>query len=624
MLILVNYLYRLDRFSKLIVLFIGDFCISLISFLIAILLKSENVLFLFDLKYLILIFFTGFTSVIISNFLGIYQNITRYISFESIGIFFVSSALTGISIIIISYILSIFLPISISIIFILVNFICILGIRILFRTIYLDQIQSKNNTLIYGAGSGGLRLLSSLKDKSLYNVIAFVDDNVKLKNKKISGLSVFNSDELADTVKKYDVNTLLIAIPSANNKIRQSILKKVENLRIKILSVPNIDKILSGRFALSDLMNISVEELLGRDPIPPYENLLSKNITNKNIFISGAGGSIGGELSQQVIIQNPKSLILYDISEYNLYQIQNQIKNYLHKLEKEIKVYTILGNVNDKKRLTEIFRDFQINTIYHAAAYKHVPIIEENISEGINNNVFGTKIILETAIEEKVDSFILISTDKAVNPTSIMGASKRIAELICQSKMIANYDTKISIVRFGNVLNSSGSVIPLFKSQITNNEPVTITHKEVTRYFMTIPEAAQLVIQAGALHDGKSVYILDMGKPIKISKIAEDMIRSYGFIPTYNLDEYNKDKHNKILITINGLRKGEKLHEELFMNNKTNKTLHPKILSAEENPVSEEIVNKILKETKVAVKNNDIIQLNKILSHKNIGLIQSE
>jgi FlaA1/EpsC-like NDP-sugar epimerase len=485
---------------------------------------------------------------------------------------------------------------------------------------YFDQIQSNDNTLIYGAGNGGLRLLSSLGNNSLYNVVAFIDDNLEIKNKKISGLKVYHSSNIKKIIERNNIKTLLIAIPSASNKIRKTILQKIEDINIKVLSVPNIDSVLSGKLKFSDLNNISIEELLGRDPVPPISNLLSLNIKNKNVFVSGAGGSIGSEIARQVINQGPKSLILFDISEYSLYKIHNEINSLLTDLKYTTKVYAILGTVNNNKKLKKIFKKFEIDTIYHAAAYKHVPIIEENIVEGINNNIFGTKSIVESAIEENISSFILISTDKAVRPSSIMGATKRIAELVCQSNLNTNSKTQISIVRFGNVLDSSGSVIPLFKNQITNDKPITITHKDVTRYFMTIPEAAQLVIQAGAMSDGGNIYILDMGKPIKIANIAEKIIKLYGYTPTYNKEDFNQNKSNQVLITFTGLRRGEKLHEELFIDNDFKETEHPRIISSKEKILGKKEINLILNNIEESIENNDIENLKRILNHPSIEL----
>ena len=617
---IINYFFNLNRSIKLAILTISDFGILLFSFFISALLRLENILFFIEFNYLIFLIVSSSLSILTFLILGIYQNITRYISFESIKVFFIASISSGLIFFVISKNLNVYFPLSIPLIYILITFLGILGFRIFLRSMYFDQIQSNDNTLIYGAGNGGLRLLSSLGNNSLYNVVAFIDDNLEIKNKKISGLKVYHSSNIKKIIERNNIKTLLIAIPSASNKIRKTILQKIEDINIKVLSVPNIDSVLSGKLKFSDLNNISIEELLGRDPVPPISNLLSLNIKNKNVFVSGAGGSIGSEIARQVINQGPKSLILFDISEYSLYEIHNEINSLLTDLKYTTKVYAILGTVNNNKKLKKIFKKFEIDTIYHAAAYKHVPIIEENIVEGINNNVFGTKSIVESAIEENISSFILISTDKAVRPSSIMGATKRIAELVCQSNLNTNSKTQISIVRFGNVLDSSGSVIPLFKNQITNDKPITITHKDVTRYFMTIPEAAQLVIQAGAMSDGGNIYILDMGKPIKIANIAEKIIKLYGYTPTYNKEDFNQNKSNQVLITFTGLRRGEKLHEELFIDNDFKETEHPRIISSKEKILGKKEINLILNNIEESIENNDIENLKRILNHPSIEL----
>jgi FlaA1/EpsC-like NDP-sugar epimerase len=411
-----------------------------------------------------------------------------------------------------------------------------------------------------------------------------VDDDRQLRHKNINGLKVYGVDEIAALIKEYGVTDILLALPSIQQSRRNEILSDLRRFHVHVRSLPSMTDLAEGKVKVSDIRELDIGDLLGRNPVAPNKELFEKNITNQVVMVTGAGGSIGSELTRQILSAQPKTLILLEQSEFALYTLDAELKARIKDEQLDVELISLLGNVRQYEWLKKICSTWKINTIYHAAAYKHVPIVEHNITEGVFNNVWGTLNAARAAIESGVDQFVLISTDKAVRPTNMMGASKRLAEMVLQA--LANQSgikTQLSMVRFGNVLGSSGSVVPLFRSQINAGGPVTVTHPEVTRYFMTIPEAAQLVIQAGAMASisGQSgqgaVFVLDMGEPVKIVDLAERMIELSGFSLK---DESNPD--GDIAIELVGLRPGEKLYEELLIGDNPMPTQHPRIMKAQE------------------------------------------
>ena len=453
--------------------------------------------------------------------------------------------------------------------------------------------------LIYGAGSAGRQLASSLSINNDMVVKGFIDDDPRLHGSTINGVAVYSSSDLEDLIHGLEITDVLLAIPSANPPRRGEIISSLNGCGVRVRTLPSLLDIASGRVRISDLHDLDMNDLLGRAVVPPKIELLKKNIQNQTVLVTGAGGSIGGELCRQIIKFSPKSLILVDSSEHSLYLIYEELKksikgcdnNYLTAAVDEvassfdrdlpINLVPCLASVRDNDLLFGVFRCYQPNTVFHAAAYKHVPLVEQNPAEGIRNNVFGTFTCAQVSLACGVSQFILVSTDKAVRPTNVMGASKRIAELILQAMAEVaakgDYVTNFSMVRFGNVLGSSGSVAPLFSEQIAAGGPITLTHHEVTRYFMTIPEAAQLVIQASAMAEGGDVFVLDMGEPVRIYDLAVKMIFLSGLL----LKDENHP-HGDIEIKITGLRPGEKLYEELLIGNNPQLTAHPKIMKAHE------------------------------------------
>lgn len=427
--------------------------------------------------------------------------------------------------------------------------------------------------IIYGAGRAGIQLMLALQAGREYRTVAFVDDDPLLWRKTLRGVTIYSPLELPWLIKQHTVSAILIALPSVSRVRQQEILVSLESLRIPIKRLPSMAGLVSGEVRVEELKEVDIEDLLGRDPVPPQPDLMSANIFNRVVMVSGAGGSIGSELVRHVARYQPKLLILFELSEYALYVIERELAESFPAINR----VALLGSVTDRNYLAYIFQHYKVETIYHAAAYKHVPIVEYNPLAGVYNNVFGTDITAQVAEECHVSTFVLISTDKAVRPTNMMGASKRLAELCLQSRDARGSVTRFIIVRFGNVLGSSGSVIPLFKLQIKRGGPVTITHPDVTRYFMTLPEAAQLVIQAGAMGKGGDVFVLDMGNPIRIVDLARRMIHLSG-LKVREPGSLEGD----IEICFTGLRPGEKLYEELLIGDKVHATSHRRIWRAQE------------------------------------------
>jgi FlaA1/EpsC-like NDP-sugar epimerase len=445
------------------------------------------------------------------------------------------------------------------------------------------KILSRPKVLIYGAGSAGRQLAAGLNSSHEMEVVGFLDDDRNLHGQILNGLRIYDPDLLSDIRGPLKVSDVLLAIPSLARTRRNEILAHIRSAHVAVRTLPNLNDLAKGIVHVSDVRELDVEDLLGRDPVEPDPELMAKNLNGKTVLVTGAGGSIGSELCRQIIAYSPKKLILVEQSEFALYSIHDELKHRLEGLTfsdnlTHLQLVPLLGSVQDYSRMFELMSFWKPHTVYHAAAYKHVPLVEANPFEGIRNNVFGTLHTVKAAIDSGVSDFVLISTDKAVRPTSIMGASKRVAELILQALSAEQVSTRLSMVRFGNVLGSSGSVVPIFRKQIRNGGPITLTHPDVTRFFMTIPEAAQLVIQAGSLAKGGDVFVLDMGEPVKIYNLARRMIELSGF-SVRDTDNPEGD----IEITIIGLRPGEKLHEELLIGSCLELTAHVRIRSAIEN-----------------------------------------
>lgn len=476
--------------------------------------------------------------------------------------------------------------------------------------------------LIYGAGAAGRQLAAAIGNTSSMRVIGFLDDDARLQGRILNGLQIYRPQDLTGLVSSLGVRDVLLALPSISRKRRNEILDEMLQARVSVRTLPSVSELVEGKVSTTDLRELDIEDLLGRDPVDPDRGLLGKNIKNKVVLVTGAGGSIGSELCRQIINAGPTTLLMIDQNEFGLYAIHQELLPLV--ATRNITLVPLLASVRDVQRVDTILETWKPETIFHTAAYKHVPLVEHNPIEGINNNVFGTLNMAKAALRGGIADFVLISTDKAVRPTNIMGASKRLAEMILQAidhdiKRTPAQRTRFSMVRFGNVLGSSGSVVPKFRRQIREGGPITLTHKDISRYFMTIPEAAQLVIQAGAMAEGGDVFVLDMGQPVKIMDLARRMIELSGLI-VRDEDEPNGD----IEIEIIGLRPGEKLIEELLIGDNPEHTRHPRIMKAREEVVPLPNLELVLSALKHALSNQDIAEVRNILQRTVSGYTPSE
>ena len=584
----------------------ADFCLIFSSLLCSSFLVLDTVNY--SSGDLIIGFLISISSVIIFFLSGIYRSVLRFIDLSSIQLLFRASLYCVLILIlwlgILNFTNSLFTNLNLTF-FILASLMSatsILFLRLI-ANFFLSEVSSPIKVAIYGAGSAGMQLAGALKVSSEMQPVAFLDANQSLHDTFIGDLKVLHPNKLRQLVKRNKIDEVLIAIPSSSKSVLKTLLEEINNYSVKVRILPGLTELAQGKVLVSELKEVNVSDLLGRLEIEANHLLISRNITDKTVLITGAGGSIGSEISRQVVSNKPSKVILLDANEYALYSIKKEIEEY----KLDIEIYAILASVNNKKRITEICKTFRVNTIYHAAAYKHVPLVEENPFEAVTNNILGTKICAQSAIEAGVETFVLISTDKAVRPTNIMGATKRFSELILQS-MSANSGTRMIMVRFGNVIGSSGSAIPLFQKQIKDGGPVTVTHPEVIRYFMSIPEAAELVIQAGAMGKGGDVFVLDMGEPVKIYDLAKKLIKLSGMEVK---DEQNPEGDIEIIFT--GLRPGEKLYEELLIGDNVSATEHNQILRAEEEFLEPNKLDMYLASLSEAEKKGDVEALRNIL-----------
>jgi FlaA1/EpsC-like NDP-sugar epimerase len=624
---LINKLLSLSRFNKQLFFLIIDLIVLFIVLLFAFSIRlgywywpDKDLLWLMMLSPVISIpFFIRF---------GLYRSVIRYIGFDAIwkivqavslyalvwGIFTFMIALEGIprSVILINWFISIF---------------AISGIRLFVRW-FLNSLQTskKTNVVIYGSGMAGRQLSIALNASNDYNPVAFIDDDEEIQGSFIAGIPVIPPKELEGIIQRKNITEVLLAIPSISGIQRAKIIKFLEFYPVHVRSLPGFSELVKGKIQIADLREVSTKDLLGRISVSPNKSLLGLNINNKVVLVTGAGGSIGSELCKQIFFLNPKVLILFEQSELALYSIEKELAKIK---SSNIKIVPLLGSINDKERLRFTLEFFCVETIYHAAAYKHVPMVEFNNAEGVKNNILGTLCCAQLAIEQSVETFVFISTDKAVRPTNTMGATKRFSEMILQaltvnqslykseldhmihnksSKFFDDITTKFSIVRFGNVLGSSGSVIPLFKEQIKLGGPVTVTSPKISRYFMSITEAVELVIQAGAMSKGGEVFVLDMGEPVLILDLAKKMIRLSG------LEVRDKKNPNgDIDIKFSGLRPGEKLYEELLIGKNVSSTDNPKIMMALEEMLSWADLKLIINELVEAIDNFDHAKIRELL-----------
>ena len=522
-----------------------------------------------------------FATAISFIFLGLYRSLIRHMGQQAVWDLARAVTLSALSLVALVHFADLNFSASAPILFWLILFVGSGATRMMMRTWHQASLgRDARRVIIYGAGESGRQLLHALNHGASYQVVAFVDDDPSVVNSVIAGRPVLSADQLESLIVEFDVAQVLLAVPSATHERRREIINSLVGMPVHVRTVPKISELVAGRASVNQIQDVDLDDLLGRDPVPPHPELIDRCISGKVVMVTGAGGSIGAELCRQIIESEPSDLLLLDTSEFSLYRVERELRTIQSKLGLRTTLVTLLGTVRDEERLRALFSTFKVDTVYHAAAYKHVPMVEHNIAEGVANNVQGTLNAARAAQRAGVDTFVLISTDKAVRPANVMGASKRFAELILQGMSQLETPTRFCIVRFGNVLGSSGSVVPLFREQIEQGGPVTVTHPEVSRYFMSIREAAQLVLQAGSMGTGGDVFVLDMGEPIRIVDLARRMIRLSG----YELEGEASDCEH-IDIDFIGLRPGEKLHEELLLGTSVTGTGHPMIMRAEESSV---------------------------------------
>jgi FlaA1/EpsC-like NDP-sugar epimerase len=570
---------NLPRYAKRIIAIVVDLGLCILCTWLAFYLRLEQLIKINNVTILA-VFVSIFLAIPIFWLSGLYKTMFRFVG---------SSIILNVAIASLAYGLLYFavigiygfqgIPRSIGIIQPLILFLGISSSRVIIRYLFVKTFPFKNSknkkkVLIYGAGNAGRQLLSSLENNPEMKVVGFLDDNQQFHKQTILGQTVYDPLKIDKLIKLKVIDLVLLALPSTSRQKRNQIIDDLNKFKITVKTLPSIQDIVDGKISVSDIKDLTIEDLLSREQVQPNLELLNKDINSKVVLVTGAGGSIGSELCRQIIKLNPKKLILLELNEFALYKISEEIKNIIPNL----KIITLLINVQNSSRVDEVFKTFKVDTVYHAAAYKHVTLVEENICESVKNNVIGTFLIAQIAMKYNVSSFVLISSDKAVRATNIMGASKRLAEICVQALYHdQGKHTKFAIVRFGNVLESSGSVIPKFKKQIKKGGPVTLTHPDVTRYFMTVTEASQLVIQAGAMSEGCEVFVLDMGESIKIKNLIYKMIKLSGLTV-----KDAKNSKGDIEIKIMGLRPGEKLYEELLLGDNPQKTYHEKIQKAQD------------------------------------------
>jgi len=606
-----TWLFGLNRWQKRLLQITSDVLAAPVALLLAFFMRLETTDYLYKPDTYIGVSIATLTTLAAFAALGLYNNLTRHISIETAyGIAF-GSAISCAALLSVTLLLELEIPRSVPLIYATLFCAFATAMRYFIRVLGQSMAkENKENVAIYGAGTAGIQLMDALRKNPHYRVRLFIDDNRELAGKNLGGVPISNLDHAKKKFQKLEIETLLLAIPNDSDALRRRVFDMLSDHPLKVKTIPSISSLITGRFEITELKDIRIEDLLGRKPAQHNPELMAKTIAERTVLVTGAGGSIGSEICRQIMAWKPKKLILLDVSEFAIYTLLEELKQY--PASSRIDIIPLIGSVQDKQFIEKIFDRFSTDTIYHAAAYKHVPLMEQNVMQCIANNVLGTFNMAELAIAAKVKHFILVSTDKAVNPTNFMGASKRIAEIICQSLSTQNSKTCFAIVRFGNVLGSSGSVVPLFKKQIEKGGPITLTHLDVTRYFMTIPEAAQLVIQSGSIAKGGDVFVLDMGKSIKIVDLAKKMITLTGRRPV--LDVCEKVTEDEIAITVSGLRPGEKLFEELTYYANLMETIHPRINTTAEIPMPIDQLKMLLEGIEAAISDGDHQRLYRVIA----------
>ncbi|MDX1695379.1 MAG: nucleoside-diphosphate sugar epimerase/dehydratase [Ketobacteraceae bacterium] len=618
---MISYkLLEAPRNVKRVLMLVSDLVIIPIAIYLALFIRTDFSGYYFSPNLHIVALLTSLTSSWLFMRFGLYLAAVRFMGHEALMALVKGVTVSTILFVSFTFLIGANLPRSVPIIYWFVAFSLVGGTRFAVRWwVQSRRRKRKTNVAIYGAGATGMELLMSLRGGDKYEPVALLDDSPELKSIVYQGLQVMDPCQIEELIDKKNIEQVLLAMPSIPVWRKKEILQKLEPLAVRVKTVPSVEQLVSGEAKVEQVRDIEIEDLLGRDSVEPNLELLTANVRSMNVLVTGAGGSIGSELCRQIIACEPSKLLLFERCEYLLYAIEAELRDQARENDYSVEIIPLLGCVQDYDRVYSVLEAFKVDTIYHAAAYKHVPMVEQNVVEGVKNNVFGTLNSAQAAAEAKVKTFVLISTDKAVRPTNVMGASKRMAELILQALAKKKSNTCFSMVRFGNVLGSSGSVVPLFKRQIREGGPITVTHPEIIRYFMTIPEAAQLVIQAGAMAKGGDVFVLDMGEPVKIADLARAMVRLMGL----EVKE-GDDQDGDIEIKYTGLRAGEKLFEELLIGENAHGTAHSRIMRAHEVSLPWEKLEVVLDELKRACDDKDCELIRELLLNSETGYVPSD
>lgn len=580
---MMEHLFKLPRAAKTAIALTSDALFLLFALWFALSTRFETFYIPPNGNVWLVAIITIALSLLVFRVLGLYRAIVRYIGYRALFAVWLGVTASAVSLLALREVFSAAIPVSAIINYGLISLLLVGGSRLLLRSsVQRGKRGEQVPVMIYGAGASGRQLAQALMNAGEVKPVCFVDDDATLHRSSMLGLTVYSPEQIGELLESKNIHRVLLAMPSATRNQRRQVLERLEPFAIQVLTIPGMADLVSGR-QIDTLEDVRIEDLLGRDPVPPQVHLMDRNIRGKVVLVTGAGGSIGSELCRQIIRYGPRKLVLYELSEYSLYAIEQELQQIVvDEGITDVKIVPIMGTIQRRNRVEAVMRAFQVQTVYHAAAYKHVPMVEFNMVEAVRNNVFGTWHTAEAAISAGVESFVLVSTDKAVRPTNVMGATKRLAELVLQALSKRQDWTCFCMVRFGNVLGSSGSVVPKFREQIQAGGPVTVTDPEMTRYFMTIPEAAQLVIQAGAMScngcgTGGDVFVLDMGESVRIEQLARRLIRLMG-----KSVKDAEHPHGDIEISYSGLRPGEKLYEELLIGSDVRKTEHPRIMTAME------------------------------------------
>ncbi|KMQ75050.1 polysaccharide biosynthesis protein [Marinobacter subterrani] len=596
-----EWLFELPRPQKRLVSVFADFCFISIAFWTSFALRFEDLAWMPNERQWMTFGLTILVSIGVFVRIGLYRAVIRYISEKALMVMMAGVAASALALILSGFVFQALVPRSVPVIYGAFLFIMVAGTRFTFRTmINRPREKAKGRVLIVGTGPKALQLHFALMQGTEYRPMGFVSLDHQKHKSLIAGLQVYPVEHIKRAAREQGIQRVFLALEDKGSISRRELIETLEELVIPVQTVPAMSELVAGQARINDIRELDIADLLGRDPVLPNKAVVAKNLSGKVVLVTGAGGSIGSELCRQIVRNGPAGIVLLEQSEFGLFSIERELKSINEVENLGVEINALLGSVIHRRRNEVIMQSFGVDIVYHAAAYKHVPLVEGNILEGIQNNVVGTWHCAEAAIAAGVERFVLISTDKAVRPTNVMGCSKRLAELVLQGLAQRQGGTIFSMVRFGNVLGSSGSVVPLFRDQIRDGGPVTVTHPDIIRYFMTIPEASQLVLQAGAMGEGGEVFVLDMGEPVKIADLARKMIRLMGLT-----EKTEADPHGNIEIRFTGLRPGEKLFEELLIGEHALQTVHPRIMMAREESLSWPSVEALLSKLVSACKRFD-------------------